>query len=93
MIVNIVDYGFLEDLDKYYVKYRISDIDAVTRDKIICDLEEELEEKNGEIELTMYFEEDYYPFKSEESHLRFDDYKAREEIEMLAYISSILEEN
>ncbi|MCC7557544.1 MAG: hypothetical protein KO217_02495 [Methanobacteriaceae archaeon] len=93
MEVNVVDYGFLEDSKRYYVKYKISDINVLTRKKIVNKLEEELKVKDKNIYLTMYFESEYYPFKSKESHERFDDYKAREEIEMIAYISSILEED
>ncbi|GAB4309725.1 MAG: hypothetical protein Kow0019_07050 [Methanobacteriaceae archaeon] len=93
MKVQVVDYGYLDDTNRYFVKYRISEIDSVTKHKIIKNLEEEFEELDNDLFLTMYFNEQYYPFKSREAHERFDDYRAREEIEMTAYIFSALDED
>ena len=93
MKVEVVDYGYLEDLGRYFVKYRISEINSETKQKIIKNLEEEFEEVDNELFLIIHFNEQYYPFKSQEAHERFDDYRAREEIEMAAYIASVLDED
>ncbi|MDI6643756.1 MAG: hypothetical protein QME14_01760 [Methanobacteriaceae archaeon] len=93
MKVEVVDYGYSEVSGRYFVKYRIYNINSRIKQKIIENLEEEFEEVNNDLFLIMYFNEQYYPFKSREASERFDDYRAREEIEMTAYISSVLDED
>jgi hypothetical protein len=92
MKVKIVDYGVSDDSKKYYVTYKITDIDEESINKLKNRVEEELYCKSGELYLTMYFDENYYPFKSEESKYRTEDFVSREEIEMWAYLVSLLED-
>jgi hypothetical protein len=92
MKVKIVDYGVSGNSKKYYVTYKITDIDEESIIKLQNRVEEELSCKSGELYLTMYFDEDYYPFKSDESKYRTEDFVAREEIEMWAYLVSLLED-
>jgi len=87
-----MDYGFSRKLNKFYVVYRISEITEDTKNKLKKKVVDELKEKSGILYLTMYFDEDYFPFKSEEARLRTADFIAREEIEMVAYLISILED-
>ena len=47
--------------------------------------------KGNEIFLNVYFDKEYYPFGTSDSQNRFEDYQAREEIEMTAYLLELLE--
>jgi len=87
-----MDYGFSREIDKYYVIYKISDISDETRNKLKERIIDELNEKSGILYLTIYFDKDYFPFKSEEARLYPSDFIAREEIEMTAYLLGILED-
>jgi len=92
MKVKVVDYGVSEDPKKYYVTYKITDIDEESINKLKNRVEEELSYKSGELYLTAYFDKEFYPFGSEESKYRIEDFRSREEIEMWAYLVSILED-
>ncbi len=92
MEVKITDYGLSEDPKKYYVKYRVFGIDKGTLDKLENKIEDKTEVKSGELVITIYFDEGYFPFGSDESRYRRQDFIAREEIEMTAYLLSILED-
>jgi hypothetical protein len=92
MKVKITDYGLSDNSKKYYVIYRVFDIDKTTLNKLKNRIEDELEVKSGELFLTVYFDEGYFPFGSEESKFRMQDFMAREEIEMTAYLLGILED-
>ena len=92
MKVKIVDYGVSDNPQKYYVTYKITDIDEESINKLKNRVKEELYSKSGDLYLTAYFDEEYYPFGSEESKYRSEDFIAREEIEMWAYLVSLLED-
>ena len=92
MKVKIVDYGVSDNPKKYYVTYKITDIDEESINKLKNRVEEELDFKSGDLYLTAYFNKQYYPFGSEESKYRSEDFIAREEIEMWAYLMSLLED-
>ena len=92
MKVKIVDYGVSDDPKRYYVTYKIADIDEESINKLKNRVEEELDFKLGDLYLTAYFNKQYYPFGSEESKYRTDDFIAREEIEMWVYLMSLLED-
>lgn len=92
MNVKIVDYGASKESEKYYVIYKIIDIDEKTINKLKSHVKDDLKIKSGELYLTMYFDKKYFPFGSEESKYHIEDFIAREEIEMLAYLVSLLED-
>jgi len=92
MKVKVVDYGVSDDPKKYYVTYKITDIDEESINKLKNRVEEELDLKSGDLYLTAYFNKEYYPFGSEESKYRSEDFIAREEIEMWAYLMSLWED-
>ena len=92
MKIKIVDYGVSDDPKKYYVTYKITDIDEESIDKLKNKVEEKLDFKSGDLYLTAYFDEKYYPFRSEESKYRSEDFISREEIEMWAYLMGLLED-
>ena len=92
MKVKVVDYGVSDDPKKYYVTYKITDIDEESINKLKNRVQEELDFKSGDLYLTAYFNKEYYPFGSEESKYRSEDFIAREEIEMWTYLMSLLED-
>lgn len=92
MKVKVVDYGVSDNPKKYYVTYKITDIDEESINKLENRVEEELDFKAGDLYLTAYFNKEYYPFGSEESKYRSEDFIAREEIEMWTYLMSLLED-
>ena len=92
MKVKVVDYGVSDNPKKYYVTYKITDIDEESINKLKNRVQEELDFKSGDLYLTAYFNKEYYPFGSEESKYRSEDFIAREEIEMWTYLMSLLED-
>lgn len=91
--VKIIDYGFSDSLKRYYVTYHITGLEDEDFNKLIQLLEDPVMVKGNEIFLNVYFEKDYYPFKTEDSENLLEDYLAREEIEMTAYLLGLLEED
>ena len=90
MIVKIVDYGD-EDNSKF-VEYHIG---GLSKDQLAFlneNLEEETVIEEDILKIKMYFEDSLYPFQSEVAKIRFEDFIAREEIEMNVFLSSFLED-
>lgn len=89
MDVKIVDYS---QGDKNYVDYEVRGLTDNQLDFIKNNLDEELTIDNGVLKIRMYFDDDdIFPFKSDESKVRLNDFIAREEIEMNVFLSSFLE--
>jgi hypothetical protein len=92
MLVKIVEKGFSEEYDGYYVTYQISNLDKKEINKLKERLEDPVEESNDYLHITIYFEEKFYPFKSEEAQRNPEDFLSREELEMTAYLIDLLED-
>jgi hypothetical protein len=90
MQVKIFDYG--KDLKNYYVIYKVTGLSPEDQEKLRGNVEGNVEIENGELILTTYFDEKYFPFGSDDSRMRTADFIAREEIEMTVYLTSILED-
>lgn len=88
MDVKIVDYS---QGDKNHVDYEVRGLTDNQLDFIKNNLDEELTIDNGILKIRMYFDDDIFPFKSDESKVRLNDFIAREEIEMNVFLSSFLE--
>ena len=93
MEVKIVDYGVSEEFEKYYITYQVNGLSSDDIAQLQVKLEDPLVVKCDELFLTTLFDEDYYPFRSADAQARMEDYIAREEIEMTAYIVDLLEED
>jgi len=91
--VKITDYGFSDSLKRYYVTYHIKGIGEDDLSKLLPLLEDPVVVKGNDIFMNVYFEGNYYPFKSEDSKIRIEDYIAREELEMTAYILDLLDDH
>ncbi|SCG86789.1 DUF5750 family protein [Methanobacterium congolense] len=92
MDVKIVDYGVSMPSQRYYVTYRVTGIDPETRKKLEERVEEETTSEKEDLIIKIYFEEKYYPLGSQEAQYKLEDFIAREEIEMTAYLTGLLED-
>ena len=90
MKVEIFDYG--SDEENYYVVYKVTGLELDEEERLQGNVEGNVEIKNGEMYIKTYFEEKYYPFGSEAAQCSMEDFIAREEIEMTAYLTSVLED-
>lgn len=90
MLVEVYDYG--KDSDDYYVVYRVKELSEAEQIKLKSLVEGTTEIKDGYLFITNHFEEKYFPFGSQASKMRPDDFVAREEIEMTVYLTSLLED-
>lgn len=90
--VKIAEYGYSKEYKRYYVTYQVTELDANSLRKLKERLEDPVMVKCNDLYLTVYFEERFYPFKSEESKNNPADFLAREELEMTAYLLDLLEE-
>lgn len=90
MIVNISDYGIKND--KNFIEYLVFDLSLEQKEYLKSNLEDEITFDDNVLMLTMYFDDDLYPFASDVAKIRLDDFIAREELEMLVFLSSFLED-
>lgn len=91
--VKITDYGFSDSLKRYYVTYHVTGLTSEFFGKLTQRLEDPVMVKGNDIYLNVYFEKEYYPLGTADSQNRLEDYLAREEIEMTAYLLELLEED
>lgn len=90
MIVNIVNYGKIDD--KNYIDYEVLGLSQKQMIYLKGNLVEETNIDGDVFQLKMYFDDELYPFQSDVAQLRLDDFIAREEIEMNVFLSSFLED-
>ena len=90
MIVKISDFG--RDESKNFVDYNVSGLSSEQLNYLNDNLTEKTEINGDILKITMYFDDELYPFGSEVAKLRLDDFIAREEIEMSFFLSSFLED-
>lgn len=90
MIVNIVDYGKVDE--RYFVTYDVLGLNPDQVNFLDSELEEETSIEGENLKITMYFNRELYPFQSDVAKFRLQDFISREEIEMNVFLSSFLEE-
>lgn len=90
--VEIVDCG--EISNSYFVDYKITGLTDVQFKFLENNLDEKLEynQENNYLKIRMDFTKELYPFHTEESKFKKEDYKTREEYEMNLFLSSFLED-
>lgn len=89
MDVKVVDYDSSEN--ENYVIYKISNLPLNQLEYLNNNLEDETVLKENYLILKIYYEKEIFPFNSEASKLKLEDYIARDEIEMNVFLSSYLE--
>ena len=90
MDVKITDYG--DEGDKKHVEYSVSGLSLKQMEFLDGNLDEKTVMDGDILKITMYFDDDLYPFQSEVAKFRLNDFIAREEIEMNVFLSSFLED-
>ncbi len=93
MKVKVIDFGFKEDKQLNYVRYRVSELDKSSLEKLFIELEEEMEKDSDDLIITIYHPPEYFPLGSDEAQIRMEDFISREEIEMNVFLSSFLQED
>ncbi|MDO5848956.1 MAG: hypothetical protein Q4P18_05435 [Methanobrevibacter sp.] len=88
MDVKIDDYS---QGDKNYVDYLVTGLTDDQLKFIQDNLEEEIEMDGDNLKIRMYFDDNLFPFNSDEAKFKLNDFIAREEIEMNVFLSSFLE--
>ncbi|MDO5835064.1 MAG: hypothetical protein Q4P17_00990 [Methanobacterium sp.] len=89
--VEIIDYGYSDGQKKHYITYKVSKLNGSDLNRLSELLKDPVTVEEDELIMNVYFEEGYYPFGTEDSQKRMEDYLAREEIEMTVYILDLLE--
>lgn len=96
MKVEVENYGSANDLDDdrnmSFIKYKVSGLDTVSLKFLNENLEGKTEIKNDSLYITILYDDEMFPFQSNEAKIKIDDFIAREEIEMNAFLSSFLED-
>ncbi len=89
--VKITDYGSKKPNDNY-IKYTVSGLTLEAIDYLDKNLEDKHTISGDNLIITMNFPDKYYPFGSDVAKFRLEDFIAREEIEMMVFLSSFLED-
>jgi hypothetical protein len=89
MIVKITDFD--ENADIPYIDYDIFGLSLDQLNYLNENLSDETSIDGDILKIRVYFE-DIFPFQSDIAKIKLDDFIAREEIEMNAFISSFLED-
>lgn len=89
MIVKIT--GFDENADIPFIDYDIFGLSLNQLNFLNENLSDETSIEGDVLKIRVYFE-DIFPFQSDIAKIKLDDFIAREEIEMNAFISSFLED-
>ena len=89
MIVKITDFD--ENADIPFIDYDMFGLSLNQWNYINENLSDETSIDEGVLKIRVYFE-DIFPFQSDIAKIKLDDFIAREEIEMNAFISSFLED-
>lgn len=90
MDVKISDYGGADG--KKFIEYAIFGLSGEQIKYLDENLTESTFVEGDLLKIKMYFEDNLYPFQSEVSKIRLDDFISREEIEMNVFLSSFLED-
>lgn len=90
MIVKVLNYG--DEDNRKFIEYGVFGLTPDQMDFLSENLDEKTAIEEDAFKLKMYFSQDLYPFQSEVAQYRLEDFIAREEIEMLVFISSFLED-
>ena len=88
MIVKITDFS----QDESSVTYKILDLNEIQLNFLKENLVGEVYCDGNILVFKNYFDKEIFPFKSLESKLKIEDFKAREEIEMTFFLTSLLED-
>ena len=96
MKVKIEGYGetndFANDKNMGFVTYKVSNLDAKSLDYLKENLEGKIKIANDFLYITLFYNENMFPFQSNEAKAKINDFISCEEIEMTAFLTSFLED-
>jgi len=97
MKVKVENYGPAEELDfedknMNFVTYKVSGLDSSSLKFLKENLEGEIKVRDDFLYITIFYDEKMAPFHSDEAKTKINDFIAREEIEMVVFLSSFLED-
>lgn len=97
MEVKVENYGSSEKLDSEdkdmsFITYKVSKLDIESLNYLKENLEGETKIKDDSLYITIFYDNEMFPFHTDEAKLKIDDFIAREEIEMTVFLSSFLED-
>ncbi len=90
MNVKISNYG--DEDGRKFVEYEILGLQPAQIEYLMNNLSEKTIFNENILIIKMYFDDKLYPFQSDVAQFRLNDFIAREEIEMFAFLSSFLED-
>ena len=90
MIVKVSDYG--EGDKGKFVAYDVLELSEGQLSFLDENLDEDTQLDGDILRIKMFFDDELYPFQSDDAQFRMDDFIAREEIEMTFYLTSFLED-
>ena len=89
MIVKITDFN--ENVDVPFIDYDVLGLSSNQMNYLNENLSDETSIDEDVLKIRVYFD-DVFPFQSDIAKIKLDDFIAREEIEMNAFLSSFLED-
>jgi len=97
MEVKVENYGLaekidVEDKDMSFVNYKVTGLDSSSLEFLKENLEGEIQIKDNDLYIKIFYDEEMAPFSSDEAKAKIDDFIVREEIEMNVFLSSFLED-
>lgn len=90
MDVKIIDWGISNDTG--FILYKVGGLTQNQLEFLNNNLDDETQINNANLILKTTFEKEFFPFKSNESKIKQDDFISREKIEMTIFLSSFLED-
>ena len=96
MEVKVDDYGNVGDIGNdesmSFVRYKVSNLDKKSLNYLKKNLGGKTKIANDSLYITILYGEDIFPFRSNEAKAKIDDFIANEEIDMMVFLSSFLED-
>ncbi len=90
MDIKIMDYGMGDDT--CFILYNVGGLTPDQLEFLNNNLDDETQIIDGNLILKTKFEKEFFPFKSNESKIKQEDFISREEIEMCMFLASFLED-
>ena len=96
MKIKVENYGSAdkidaEDKNNGFVTYKVTELDSDSLKFLKNNLEGKIKVKDGALFITIFYDEEFFPFHTDEYKVKIGDFIAKEEIEMSMFLSSFLE--
>ncbi|MCL2688168.1 MAG: hypothetical protein FWE58_06495 [Methanobrevibacter sp.] len=97
MKVKVENYGSsdkidVEDKNMGFVTYKVTELDSDSLKFLKGNLEGKIKVTDDALFITIFYDDEFFPFHTNEAKVKINDFIAREEIEMNVFLSSFLED-